>query len=366
MTAMTDLELRETCHSIFAGHKDATPAATFAAMAEWCAAGQVAHDVYGEGPLVQDFEKKIAALLGFESTLFCITGTITQVTALRLACVERTNPLVALHPSAHIIRHENSNYQLLDHFKALQVGDPHRPWRADDLTALADPLGAALVELPMRELGGQLPEWAQLDAIKAHCADRNIHLHMDGARLWEAAAGYDRSLQEIASGFDSVYVSFYKGINGLGGAMLLGRPAFIAKARTWIARQGGNLFHRTPYVVAAAMQFDQRLAAMSACFKRTEWLYSVLRDFPQLIVNPARPQSNMLHLYLPVGRERALAVRDQIAQQHRAWMFGRASHSALPNQCVIEWYVGDNLLNMPDHQVRHLLQLLADGVGARV
>ncbi len=362
MSAKTDTELRQSCHSIFSGHRESSPAAMFSAMAQWCEAGQVTYDTYGEGTLIQDFEKKIAALLGFEAGLFCITGTMTQVTALRLACMERGSNLVALHPSAHILLHENSNYQLLDHFKVLQVGNPHRPWSADDLAGVADKLGAALVELPMREIGGQLPDWEQLSAIKTHCKQQAIHLHMDGARLWESAAGYDRSLAEIAAGFDSVYVSFYKGINGLGGAMLLGRPDFLAKAKTWIARQGGNLFRRSPYVVAAAMQFEQRLAAMPACFRRTEWLYEVLQDFPQLKVNPAKPQSNMLHLYLPVDYQRANALRNQIAEQHGVWLFGAARQTALPQQSMIEWYVGDNLLAMPDAQVRQYLELLTNGL----
>jgi threonine aldolase len=358
MNAITDLELRQTCHSFFTGHREPSPADTFAAMSAWCAGQQVAHDRYGEGKLIQDFEQKIAALLGFEAGLFCITGTVAQVTALRLACMERGSDLVALHPSAHIIQHENSNYQLLNHFKVLQVGNPHRPWGVNDVSDIPDRLGAALVELPMREIGGQLPDWEQLGALKSHCQQTNIHLHMDGARLWEAAAGYGRSHAAIAAGFDSVYVSFYKGINGLGGAMLLGKPDFLAKARVWIARQGGNLYHRSPYVVAAAMQFDQRLAAMPAYFRRTEWLYDMLREFPQLTVNPAKPQCNMLHLYLPVAKERANAARDQVARALGVWLFGGASQAALPQQSMFEWYIGDNLLTMPDDLVRQCLQLL--------
>ena len=209
----------------------------------------------------------------------------------------------------------------------------------------------------MREIGGQLPDWDELEKIKAHCRTQNIHLHMDGARLWESAAAYGRSYQEIASGFDSVYVSMYKGINGLGGAVLCGSQAFIAKARVWMARQGGNLVNRSPYVVSAAMQFDERLAAMPAYFRRTEWLYQVLREFPRLLVNPTRPQSNMLHVHLPVARERALAIRNALAEQQGIWLFGRASHAMLPERSYIEWYVGDNLLNMPDQQVRDILNL---------
>ncbi|MYN03754.1 threonine aldolase [Pseudoduganella sp. DS3] len=357
---MTDAELRQNCHTVLPGHRQPAPAETFAAMAEWCAANGVAHDVYGEGELLQSFERKVASLLGFEAATFVISGTMAQVTALRLACMERGSRLVALHPSAHIFRHERGNHQLLDHFQALQLGDPHRPFTLGDLQAVPDRLGAVSLELPARELGGQSPTWNELAAIKEHCREQGIHLHMDGARLWEAAAGCGRPPAELAQGFDSVYVSLYKGIGGLGGAMLLGSGAFIARAQEWFRRQGGNVIHRTPYVVAAAMQFEARLAAMPAYFRRTQWLYETLREFPRLRANPAQPQANMLHIHLPVARERLLEIRNEIAARHGVWLLNRAAHAQLPGTSFTEWYVGDNLLALPDEQVRHALTLWSD------
>ncbi|MES2150551.1 MAG: beta-eliminating lyase-related protein [Pseudomonadota bacterium] len=355
---MTDAELQKQCHTVLPGHRARTPAEMFGAMAAWCEANDVAHDVYGSGALIEQFEQKVAALLGFEAAVFCISGTMAQVTALRLACEERGAPLVALHPTSHIVLHEKSNYQLLDHFKAVQVGDRHRPWGVDDLETIPDRLGAVALEIPMREIGGQRCSWDQLDAIKAHCRARNAHLHMDGARLWEAASAYGRTAHQIAAGFDSVYVSLYKGIGGLGGAVLAGSASFVARAAEWFRRQGGNVVHRSPYVVAAAMQFEQRLAAMPEYFERTRWLYAQLADYPQLKANPAQPQANMLHLHLPVGRERAIAIRNDVAATHGIWLFGRAAHGVLADSSVVELYVGDNLLNMPDAQLREALALL--------
>lgn len=358
-------ELRLSCHTVLPGHRQPSPAESFTAMAQWCEANQVRHDTYGEGELVQQFEQKIAALLGMPAALFCMTGTMTQVTALRLACAERGSPLVALHPSSHILKHERSNFQLLNHFQAVQLGEPYRPWTLADLQSFAEPIAAAQYELPMREIGGQLPSWDELTAVKAHCREKNIHLHMDGARLWEAMSGFGRSLEEIASGFDSVYVSFYKGIGGMGGAMLLGSAAFVAKAKVWMHRQGGNVFRRTPYVVAAAMQFEQRLAAMPAYFARTQWLFECLSSYPQLTPNPAAPQSNMLHLYLPVNKEKATGARNAIAREHGIWLFGNAVNTALPEQCMFEWYVGDQLLAMPDAEVRRALDLLVAAISCQ-
>lgn len=359
---MTDAELRQGCHTVLPGHRQPSPAETFAAMAKWCEANGIAHDVYGEGELIQSFEQKIADLLGFEAATFCITGTMTQVTALRLACMQRGSRLVALHPSAHIFKHERSNHQLLDHFQSIQLGDLHRPFTLAELQAVPDRLAAVSLELPARELGGQSPRWDELAAIKTHCREQGIHLHMDGARLWEAAAGYGRSPAEVAAGFDSVYVSLYKGIGGLGGAMLLGSRAFIAHAQEWFRRQGGNVIHRTPYVVAAAMQFDARLAAMPEYFRRTHWLYDTLRDYPRLRANPAQPHANMLHIHVPVDRDRLLQIRNEVAAHHGVWLLNRAGHAQLPGTSYTEWYVGDNLLALSDEQVRHALTLWSDAL----
>jgi threonine aldolase len=361
---MTEAELLQQCDTVIPGHRARSPAEMFAAMAAWCEANQVAHDVYGDGALIQAFEQKVAALLGFEAAVFCISGTMAQVTALRLACDDRACRLVALHPTAHIIVHEKSNYQILGHFNALQVGDRHRPWSVTDLDAIPDRLAAVAMEVPMREIGGQAPGWNELAAIKAHCRERNAHLHMDGARLWEAAAAYQRPLADIAAGFDSCYVSLYKGIGGLGGAMLAGSHSFVARAAESFRRQGGNVIHRSPYLVAAAMQFDDRLAAMPALFRRTEWLYDLLRDHPAIRVNPARPQANMLHLHLPVSRERALEIRNRVAEDQRIWLFGRAANGALPDTSVVELYVGDNLASLPDARVRQAFAALAAALPA--
>ena len=357
---MTDAELQQQSTLVFPGHRARSPSAMFAAMAAWCDANGVeGHDIYGAGTLIEAFEQKIAATLGFEAAVFCISGTMAQVTALRLACADRQRPLVALHPTSHIFVHEKSNYQLLNHFSALPVGERYRPWTVADLAAVPDRLGAVGIEIPMREIGGQTTPWDELEALKAHVRGRGAHLHMDGARLWEAAAGYGKTVKEIAAGFDSVYVSLYKGVGGLGGAMLAGSREFVDRAAEWFRRTGGNVIHRSPYVVAAAMQFDQRVAAMPDYYARTLWLADLLKGYPVIRVNPAQPQANMLHLHLPVSRERALAIRNAIAEKHKIWLYTRASHAALRDTSYVELYVGDNLLHMADDDVKRALEIFA-------
>ena len=82
------------------------------------------------------------------------------------------------------------------------------------------------------------------------------------------------------------------------------------------------MIHRSPYIVSAAMP---------DYFRRIELLYDALRDHPAIRVNPARPAANMLHLHLLVDRERALAIRAELAQQNGIWLFIRISNGELPD-----------------------------------
>jgi len=359
------MSLEKTCEYFLTHHRcftTNTPADDFQAMADWCRTHEVAHDRYGSGDLLQSFEAKVSALLGMDAARYCLSGVASQAVALRLACDIRGSDRVLTHPTSHLLLHENHNAQIHDWFKLLRVGSAHRPLSLDALKSYPDPVAAVIYELPLREIGGQLPEWDELEAIKAWAREEGVHLHMDGARLWEAAAGYGKSLAQVCRGFDSVYVSFYKGIGALAGAMLLGSESFIKRARVDMQRQGVLTFRQTPFVVSAAMQFDKRLATMPAYLQRARRLYEILGQYPLLTPNPGQPHCNMLHLYLPVSAEKANAIRDAIAEKHRIWLFNGANDAALPDQSYFEWYVGDNLLDMDDKVLHLALQSLSDAL----
>src|SRR5204863_334572 len=117
----------------------------------------------------------------------------------------------------------------------------------------------------------------------------DVMFHLDGARLWEAAAGYERSPGDIAALFDSVYVSFYKGLGGVAGSMLAGPADFIAEARVWLRRHGGNLVHMYPYVIAARAGLRRRLGRFADWRKRAQAIARVLRSIPGVTIVPDPP-----------------------------------------------------------------------------
>ena len=70
----------------------------------------------------------------------------------------------------------------------------------------------------------------------------------------------------------------------------------------------------------------------------------------------------MLHIHVPVERDRLLDIRNTVAARHGVWLLNRAAHAQLPGTSFTEWYVGDNLLALPDEQVRHALTLWSDAL----
>ena len=356
LTAEQRQALRKRCMLIVPGFDVPDAAGEFRQLADWCAASDVAHDTYGKGELVEGFERKIAALLGKPAATFMPSGVMAQLVAMRLWTESARLPRFGIHPTSHLAHHEEQAFAALMHLHAVPIGDRLRPMIAADLEAIAQPLACAIVELPIREAGGQLPTWDELEALKAAARARGVALHMDGARLWESAAFYDRTYAEIAAGFDSVYVSLYKGIGAFAGAMLAGDEAFVEQARLWRKRMGGTLYHMSPMVAAAAMRFDDRIALMPALYRRALGLASELGRHPRLRVNPEVPQANLLHLHFDAPAEAVMQARDALAEEAGCWLFDNVRPVDVPGRSVTEIYVGDRLLAIADARLGALFE----------
>ncbi|HWA63682.1 MAG TPA: beta-eliminating lyase-related protein [Caulobacteraceae bacterium] len=358
LSAEDRLKLRERCALVLPGFATPSPADEFRRMADWCAANGVSHDVYGEGALIEAFERRIAELTGKAAAAFMPSGVMAQLIAVRLWTERAGIGRFGLHPTSHLILHEREAWQALFGLHGAVVGERLRPMTAADLEAQPEPLACLIVELPIREAGGQLPTWDELEALKALAARRGIPLHMDGARLWESRAFYGRPYAEIAESFASVYVSAYKGLGGIAGALLAGDEAFVDQARVWRRRMGGTLVHQSPMIVSAAMRLDERLAAMDACYARTLALAEGLAAIPGFRVNPVRPQANMLHLYIEAPADQVLERRDAIAGRDGVWVIGGAKPAEVPGWCVSELYVGDTLVDHANDEVLPLFRAL--------
>lgn len=315
-------------------------------------------DMYGQGELITGFEKQVAELLGKEAAVFMPSGTMAQMIALRIHADRRHTQHVAFHPLCHLEIHEQKGYQLLHGLHGVLVGSPHRLLTLDDLKHVKEPLAAILLELPQREIGGQLPGWEELGAIVAWARERGIPLHLDGARLWECQPFYQRSYAEIAALLDTVYVSFYKTLGGITGAMLLGPEDLIAEARVWQRRQGGNLVRLFPFVLSAKQGLETRLDRMAAYHAKAIDLAAALATLPEIEVMPNPPHINMFHVFVRGDADRLEQATLEIAQEQKIWLVNNWLPSQIPAYQKFELTVGDASLEFSGTEVAKLFDAL--------
>jgi threonine aldolase len=220
-----------------------------------------------------------------------------------------------------------------------------------------------LLELPQREIGGHLPAWDELVELTGWARAQGIPLHMDGARLWECQPFYQREYAEIAGLFDTVYVSFYKGLGGLAGAILAGPSEFIQEARVWQRRHGGNLIRLYPYIVSARRGLAERLPRMQAYHQRALELGEWLGSFPQISLSPNPPHTNMMHVFLKGEREKLEQAALEIAREKQTLLFSSLSPTPLPGIQKFELTVGDATLELEREEVVALFTSLFERAG---
>ena len=351
LSAQARAGLKRQCNRFVTGHPPPRPRTELHAIADWMSIHDYDVDYYGSGQLVTDFEKKVAALLGKEAAVFMPSGKMASLIALRIWAERAHNDDIGMHRTAHLELHEELAYRKLHGLRGHFLGAPDDVITALDLQRCDQPLSSLVIELPMREIGGKLPPWDDLFKLREIATSRGIRLHLDGARLWEALATYEgKSYADIAALFDSVYVSFYKGIGGIAGAMLLGDRALIDDARIWLTRHGGTIYQQYPVVASIAMRFDARLARMPAYYQRALQFAGALNALPGVTVTPETLHANMMHVRFPVPVEKWEAARDHMAAGERIWLGGVR---VLEDKAVtdVEIYVGEGLMELTDDEV---------------
>jgi threonine aldolase len=351
----TNEELRARCTRRLSQHRPRSPRESLESLAEHRAASLPA-DLYGAGGAAAELESLTARLLGKPSAMFFIKGMIAQMSVLRAAADEARTPNIVLHPMSHIDVDEQDALWQLHPLCPIRLGK-YAPFTLGQLEAVTEPVAAVVVELPLRRSGYLLPPIDELRAISSCCRERGIHLHFDGARLWEAAAGYGISLKELAALADSVYVSFYKGLGGLGGAAVAGETEFVKSLSVWKTRHGANLYRVFPYTISALAGIDEQLPRMPAYVDRARKLAASLSADPRIAITPAVPQVNAFHLLLPGSPEPLTERNRHFAEQRGIWLFNAFLESPVEGRSIAEVVIGDS---SDDYEIAEAAGWIAD------
>lgn len=318
---------------------------------------EVLSDLYGDGQVIENFQEKMASLLGKESAVFFPSGTMAQQIALRIWCDEKGVKKVAYHPLSHLEIHEEDGLKKLHNIESVFLTDRDRVIDLDDVLKMEAGVAAVLLELPQREIGGQLPSFETLKKISQHCRKKQIRLHLDGARLLEVLPYYQKNAAEVCALFDSVYLSLYKGIGGIAGAILAGDRDFIEQSKVWKRRHGGDLISLYPYILAADYYFDLRSHKMEQYFEEAKELAEAFNSCYGISTLPAVPVSNMFHVHFPYPKDQIEPILLELGQQLE---IGITNHLRMNDEhsCSFEVSMGDQYSQVPKELVRELFEQL--------
>jgi len=216
---------------------------------------EVGDDVFGEDPTVRALEEECAELLGHQAGLFLASGTMANQVAINI--LTRPGEEVLLEGSGHSYDWELSGMAVISGVqpRAL-VGDRGVLVASEVADALAERppmrsrVALVLLENTHNMAGGRIWPRAATDEIQAICRDRGVALHLDGARLFNAAVASGVPVAELAAGFDTVMTCVSKGLSAPVGSVLVGSTELMDEARRSRRLMGGAM--RQVGVIAAA------------------------------------------------------------------------------------------------------------------
>lgn len=315
--------------------------------------GDLASDLYGKGELIENFQSKMAQYLGKESAVFFPSGTMAQQIAMRIWCDEKGKKKVAYHPLCHLEIHEEDGLKVLHQIESVLLVERDSVIGLDDVRGMDEDIACLLLELPQREIGGQLPAYEELAAISRYCREKGIRLHMDGARLFEVLPYYQKSAAEVCALFDSVYVSFYKGVGGIAGAILAGSEDFTQQSKVWKKRHGGDLISLYPYIVTADYHFEKRKHKFGEYYEAAKVLAGLYNQCHGIHTRPTVPVSNMFHVHTDLPQEAMESILRSLCEETGIGL----SHYVTPNpgnegSSYYEVSVGDRFAAIPMEELK--------------
>jgi threonine aldolase len=269
------------------------------AMRAAMAAAEVGDDVWGEDPTVRALEERAAEILGKELSLFVPSGTMANQIALLVHC--RPGDEVIVARGAHNRAFESGAGAAWAGVQFAEVGAEDGTFTATDVGAAALPLDRNLprtrlvcVENTHNRGGGRVWPRALVTDVAAAARARGLALHLDGARLWNAAVACGTPERDLAAPFDTVGACFSKGLGAPVGSVLAGSRQAIAEARRFRKMLGGGMRQAGVLCAAALHALAHHRARLADDHARARRLAEGLALIPGIKAWPERVETNIV------------------------------------------------------------------------
>jgi threonine aldolase len=270
-----------------------------AKMREAMSKAEVGDDVYLEDPTVNYLEKRAAEIFDREAALFVPTGSMGN-----LICVKiHTQPgqEVIIESRGHILNYEVSSMSMVAGVmpRAIPTNNGLLEWQQIE-AAIRPPIyycsqtGLICLENTHNMAGGAVMSKAQTHEICLQARERKIPVHLDGARVFNAATVLGESVAELTRYFDSVMFCLSKGLGAPIGSMIVGTRTFIEQARVLRKMFGGGMRQVGVLAAAGLISLEEMPARLAEDHANAKLLATGLAAIDNIEIDPENVQSNIL------------------------------------------------------------------------
>ncbi len=254
-----------------------------AAMRQAMAHAQVGDDVFADDPTINALQDKVAALLGKEAGLFLPSGTQSNLVALMTHCQRGDEYIVG--QKAHTYLYEGGGAAVLGSIQPQPLSvQPDGTLDLDEVERWIKPKDAHFANTRLlcleNTIGGR-PLPPGYPASARELVDRHdLGLHLDGARLMNAAVAQGVSAEALCAPFDTVSLCLSKGLGAPVGSVLVGSRDFIERAHKWRKMLGGGMRQAGVLAAAAIHALDHHVERLADDHRRAAWLADALGELP--------------------------------------------------------------------------------------
>jgi len=285
-------------------------------MREAMAGAEVGDDVYGDDPTINSLQAYAAERLGFEAALFTATGTQANLLAIMAHCGRGDEYLCG--QTAHNYRFEGGGAAVLGSVQPQPIeNEPDGSISLEKARAAIKPDDShfAITRLLSLEntIGGKVLSLEYQRQARAFCDEHNLQLHLDGARVFNAAVESDCDVTGITRHYDSVSVCLSKGLGAPVGSLLLGSEAFIERAKRLRKMLGGGMRQAGILAAAGRIALEQGPLRLQEDHDNARYLSAGLAEIPQLEIIPDSTRTNIVFAHCRLGK--AEELREYLAGQ---------------------------------------------------
>ncbi|WP_353499160.1 low-specificity L-threonine aldolase [Vibrio sp. CB1-14] len=287
------------------------------AMRDAMANAAVGDDVYGDDPTVNELEAWAAERHGFDAAMFTTSGTQANLLGLMAHCQRGDEYLCG--QQAHNYKYEAGGAAVLGSIQPQPIeNNPDGTLDFGKLKAAIKPDDSHFARTKLLSLentiNGKVLPLSYLAEARKFVDEHGLNLHLDGARVYNAAVALDVDVIEIAKHFDSMTICLSKGLGAPIGSLLLGSRAFIERARRLRKMVGGGMRQAGILAAAGKLALTEQVAQLATDHSNAKKLAEGLNDIPGFSVNAEFVQTNIVFAKLAESVE-IDAIAKELAQQ---------------------------------------------------